>query len=47
MGNKRFNFWIDECDLQMLKEKAGKENRSLSNFIKTKLLKVSKEKKNE
>ena len=44
MANKRFNFWIDECELEMLKERASKENRSLANYIKTKLFKDKKEK---
>ena len=46
MVNKRYNFWIDECELEMLKKKASKENRSLANYIKTKLFKDIK-KKNE
>ena len=33
---KRFNFWIGDDELKVLKKKSEKEGRSVSNFIKMK-----------
>ena len=43
---KPISFWVNGEEEKMLRELAKKENRSLSNFIKTKC-KVFKNKKNE
>ena len=41
---KKFNMWIDDDDLEIIRKKAKKENRSVANFFKTKAL---GEKKND
>lgn len=44
MGNKRFNIWIGDEELEVIRKKAKKDNRSVSNFMKCQALKEEKDK---
>jgi len=40
---KVISFWMDEDEISMLKKRSKKENRSVSNYVKTKLFKLDNE----
>jgi hypothetical protein len=37
MGNKRFNIWFSDEEIELIKKKSKKEKRSASNFIRFKV----------
>lgn len=40
---KVISFWMDEDEIKTLKKRSKKQNRSVSNYVKTKLFKINNE----